>query len=461
MFISYRRTEKEIAGRLRDRLANEFGDENVFYDVVSMQPRVGIDFREEIRRTLGDVDVVVVVIGPTLGFDPASTAPDYLRMELETALASGKRIVPVLVRGADMPAATALPPGLEGLAYRHAARLRDDPDFHSDADVLIRSLGDRRRWPALAAAVLGGAALIALLAIGIIRLTRDSDPPPSRLVGGQVLKAGDRLQSTDGRHTLEMTSDGRLVASTEDVVWWSQPVAAGPDAVASMQDSDGNLVVYGDSGPIWDSGTFGHPGAYLTIESDQADGRLTIHDVDGTVLWQEPTASSQTPPDITDTATTEPAPTASTDPVVPPETEPETSASLEPPPLDPSGPDLTISTVDGCEVIANGALSGADVLNMYVALRNLGPGDVSGLVPISGESDTGLTLDMHAAVGTGSASTALQVDLSLGDYDRRHEFTITVDPRNETVESDESNNVISITVDLADRPTTFVEVPCT
>ncbi len=42
-----------------------------------------------------------------------------------------------------------------------------------------------------------------------------------------------------------------------------------------MQD-DGNLVVYTPEGkPVWDSGTWNHPGAWLAI---QDDGNLVIYE---------------------------------------------------------------------------------------------------------------------------------------------------------------------------------------
>jgi hypothetical protein len=47
IFVSYRRQQsKDVAGRLYDRLADRFGEGQVFMDVDAIEP--GVDFAEEI-----------------------------------------------------------------------------------------------------------------------------------------------------------------------------------------------------------------------------------------------------------------------------------------------------------------------------------------------------------------------------------------------------------------------------
>jgi uncharacterized protein with WD repeat len=151
VFISYRRSDsRHLAGRLRDRMADAFGDENVFFDVESIG--FGMDFREVIRHTLGTVDVVLTLVGP--GFSPQRLArpDDVVRLELTTAFDLQVPVVPVLVEAAEMPRPETLPEDLRGFAYLHAARLRADPDFRPDADRLVdaarRIAADRRPGPA-------------------------------------------------------------------------------------------------------------------------------------------------------------------------------------------------------------------------------------------------------------------------------------------------------------------------
>jgi hypothetical protein len=51
VFISYRRQEASAqAGRLHDRLAGRFGEDQIFMDVDSIE--LGVDFLEAINRAL-------------------------------------------------------------------------------------------------------------------------------------------------------------------------------------------------------------------------------------------------------------------------------------------------------------------------------------------------------------------------------------------------------------------------
>jgi hypothetical protein len=130
------------------------------------------------------------------------------------------------------------------------------------------------------------------------------------------------------------------------------------------------------------------------------------------------------------------------------------------PEVDPAGPDLTLYTLPECSVVPGGALSGADALTMLVAVRNSGPGSWNSLVPFRVSSDTGLSSQGNTALSTGSAFTAMQVDLTTADYSRTHRFTITADPNNQIRESDETNNDLVISVALPPRPTGTTNITC-
>jgi TIR domain len=59
--VSYRGEDNPcVAGRLRDRLVDAYGDSNVFFDVDDIP--MGVDLRDVIRGTLEDVDVVLAII---------------------------------------------------------------------------------------------------------------------------------------------------------------------------------------------------------------------------------------------------------------------------------------------------------------------------------------------------------------------------------------------------------------
>ena len=145
IIISYRRADSDaIAGRIRDRLANHFGENSVFMDIDSIP--FGTDFRQYIQEALAQNDILVAVIGPKWlgpgkdGHLRIAEETDPVRIELETALKKGSPVIPVLVGGATMPTPSELPASLIDLSYRNAAEVDAGRDFHQHMDRLIRSM---------------------------------------------------------------------------------------------------------------------------------------------------------------------------------------------------------------------------------------------------------------------------------------------------------------------------------
>ena len=144
IFISHRRADATYpTGWLFDRLANHFGHGRIFRDLESIPP--GDDFAAAIGEALETCAVLLVVIGPRWleAAGPAGRRlddpDDFVRLEIEAALARQVRIIPVLVDGARMPEAGQLPPSLAPLARRQAVGLSPDR-FTSDADRLLTAL---------------------------------------------------------------------------------------------------------------------------------------------------------------------------------------------------------------------------------------------------------------------------------------------------------------------------------
>jgi len=175
IFISYRRADAPgDAGRLADHLYQRFGSDRVFLDIDTIDP--GTDFVQALQSSLQQTAAVLVVIGPlwtTLrdaqGTRRLDDANDFVRLEVEAALARAIPVVPVLVQGAAMPRAEELPSSLATFATRQAFVI-DHHDFHADSerlcDRLATMMGEgpgrsflQRWWPA--------AALLVLLAIGV------------------------------------------------------------------------------------------------------------------------------------------------------------------------------------------------------------------------------------------------------------------------------------------------------
>lgn len=118
---------------------------------------------------------------------------------------------------------------------------------------------------------------------------------------------------------------------------------------------------------------------------------------------------------------------------------------------DPGGPDLLLFAVPECEVIPGGSVSGADVLTMLVAVRNGGPGDVSGLARVTIFGDTGLNASLNSGSAPARRSPRCRSTSHRGTTTRPI-FHDHCRPDNETGERDESNNDLQITVELPSPP---------
>jgi hypothetical protein len=144
IFLSYRRDDSAgFAGRLADALEAAFGNGSVFRDVDDI--RAGEDFVDTIESQLRSVDAVLVMIGPhwlEAGTDERrrlDAQDDFVRLEIQAALDSGKPLIPLLVGGASMPAEAVLPPTLAALARRQAVVLSDS-NWRGDVERLVESL---------------------------------------------------------------------------------------------------------------------------------------------------------------------------------------------------------------------------------------------------------------------------------------------------------------------------------
>lgn len=180
-FVSYRRSDSaDATGRICDRLSRHFGGGFVFTDVNSISG--GADFPSAIRAAIKVCDFVLLIIGPRWlgmadqeGRRRLDDPKDVVRMELEAALAHDKQIIPVLIAGAVMPEAEALPLSIQPIAFRNAIPVRPDPDFEVDIQRLIRALenGRARRpmhpdgWRALAPRLRWGAGIVLLTAASL------------------------------------------------------------------------------------------------------------------------------------------------------------------------------------------------------------------------------------------------------------------------------------------------------
>ncbi|HEV8194915.1 MAG TPA: toll/interleukin-1 receptor domain-containing protein [Ktedonobacterales bacterium] len=146
VFICYRREDAPATtGRIYDHLVQSYGSGSVFKDVDSIP--VGADFPTHIQHILRQATAQVVIIGPHWlnvldenGRPRLQNPGDFVRQEVETALANGIPVIPVLVEGAAIPPARLLPPSLAQLPRLQAVSIRFDPDFSTDVHRLIAAI---------------------------------------------------------------------------------------------------------------------------------------------------------------------------------------------------------------------------------------------------------------------------------------------------------------------------------
>lgn len=152
IFVSYRRDDSQgFAGRLADGLDELLGDDRVFRDI---EIPVGSDFTDVLHRAIAASDILLVVIGRHWAGQSDTGHPsrlfedtDWVRIEIEAALAQGKQVIPVLVGGARMPSAEELPASIRQITNLQAAVL-DDRHWDDGVDELADRL--RALCPSLA-----------------------------------------------------------------------------------------------------------------------------------------------------------------------------------------------------------------------------------------------------------------------------------------------------------------------
>lgn len=158
IFISYRR---EGGGMAALHIAEELKKRryNVFFDRESLRASW---FNEELRGQIRACRDFVLILSPG-ALDRCVNEGDWVRIEIEEALGSGKNIIPLMMDGFSFP--ETLPESIAQLRYRHALTMSMDY-FREGIDRLCGDFLSVRPRPRLGAIAAAAAALICALAIG-------------------------------------------------------------------------------------------------------------------------------------------------------------------------------------------------------------------------------------------------------------------------------------------------------
>ncbi len=208
IFISYRRRgASKSAYRLKDRLKAEFGADKVFVDVEDIEP--GLPFDEVIQKAVDHSTIALIVIGPewiTMTGDDAQPRlhdpEDWVRREVEIALRSDVRVIPLLVDGAPDLDPGQLPESLQPLARLQSRRLSDEEThWHYDVQRLVEVLKqiDPQLSPSssqpptpqpeglpFSGKVIAGLVILAIVIIGVATENADTDTATGAIALGLV-----------------------------------------------------------------------------------------------------------------------------------------------------------------------------------------------------------------------------------------------------------------------------------
>jgi len=273
IFISYRRNDSpDATGRIYDRLVSEFGKAQVFKDVDSIP--LGQDFRGHLNAIVSECGVVLAIIGPRwtdaiskTGQRRLEDPDDFVRIELEAALARDIPVVPVLVAHAPIPLTSELPGSLASMVFRQSIEVRPDPDFHNDATRLVSALqvilgpdASRTEVPSAAKPSPGraliwmtafaAAAMLAAIAFAIpaLKHLRETPPPETRLdvVTPATDHPGSFALSPDGRQIVFVAkSDGVARLWLRSLAKASAAALAGTEgAVDPFWSPDSRAIAY-------------------------------------------------------------------------------------------------------------------------------------------------------------------------------------------------------------------------
>lgn len=147
VFFCYRRSDsEEVVDRVYETLEGDLSREALFRDIHDIE--AGFDFTAVVQKRLTDCLVVLIFIGRDWitvqtkdGRARLSDESDPVRLEVLTALSLPfVRVIPVLVKRAEMPSEDVLPPELKQLSKLNALRVGSGKEYRPDMATLVKNI---------------------------------------------------------------------------------------------------------------------------------------------------------------------------------------------------------------------------------------------------------------------------------------------------------------------------------
>jgi TIR domain-containing protein len=287
IFINYRREDSAgHAGRLFDGLSDHFAG-RLFMDVDTLEP--GVDFVDAIEQAVGSCEALIVVIGrqwltiqDKAGRRRLDDPADFVRLELESALARKIRVIPVLVQDAPMPRAEELPPSLARLARRNAIEL-SDARWAYDVDRLAQTIQEVLEQDGISVRPQAAAPAKALPLLA----------PPELSVGAAGSKSRAWLISLAA---LLLVAAVGLVS----LAWLRRDPNAGPD-LAAVQPADRTGVMVAGVGAALPTPVPSQPAVSPLADASNGNGVPTAagnQPPTGGLSTGEPPAAATVPPSV-------------------------------------------------------------------------------------------------------------------------------------------------------------------
>jgi hypothetical protein len=144
IFISYRRDDSSgYTLAIYEQLKKALGDDAVFMDLDDIPH--GEDFVDHLEKVLSKASTLLVMIGEH--WLNAANAKgrrlddpdDFVRLEITKALQRDIRVIPVLLKNAQMPTAAELPESLQKLPRKNGIRIHDD-QFAASTQRLLEAI---------------------------------------------------------------------------------------------------------------------------------------------------------------------------------------------------------------------------------------------------------------------------------------------------------------------------------